>query len=80
MEVHLATIEEGLCKAEIYETAMPGQFSIRYCSQDGSVVAEEPLTGVSTYKQRELEIRSRLNELCAGRELPEAPLSDSGEY
>lgn len=80
MDTPLATLEEGSCKAEVYETALPGQFSVRYLNADGTVAGEEPLTGVSTYKQREQEIRDRIGELCKGEPLAGAPLADSGEY
>lgn len=80
MHEPIATIEEGSCKAAVYEAEMPGQFTIRYTGQDGSVLCEEPLTGVSSYRQREQEIRNRLRALCKGREIDGAPLSDSGEY
>jgi hypothetical protein len=80
MDVPIAILEEGTCMAEILETAMPGQFTIRYRNRDGSVLAEESLTGVSSYKQREREIRSRLSKVCKGHEIDDAPLSDPGEY
>jgi hypothetical protein len=80
MEGPIATLEEGTCMAEIFETAMPGHFTIRYRTQDGSVLAEESLTGVSSYKQREAEIRSRLSKVCKGHVIDEGTLSDSGEY
>jgi hypothetical protein len=80
MDSPIATLEEGTCLAEIFETAMPGQFTIRYRTQDGSILAEESLTGVSSYKQREPEIRSRLSKVCKGNGIDEGTLSDSGEY
>lgn len=80
MDTPLATLEQGTCKAEIYEAAMPGQFTVRYCRQNGTVVSEEPLTGVSSYRQREPEIRNRLNEMCRGLDGDSSALSDSGEY
>lgn len=80
MSTLLATLENGGCKAEIYETALPGQFSIHYCDREGQLVAEEPLTGVSTYHQREQEILTRIQELCLGRDIKPGQLSDAGEY
>jgi hypothetical protein len=80
MEIPLATLEHGKCKAEIFETRLPGSFSVRYCGADGSVLAEEPLTGVSTFRQREKEILERLDELCSGKRPHGEPLTDSGEY
>lgn len=80
MDNPIATLEDGACVAEIFEAAMPGQFTIRYRGQDGTVLAEEPLTGVSSYKQREQEIRRRLNKICQGHGIDEGLLSDAGEY
>ncbi|MBV8817745.1 MAG: hypothetical protein JO022_05255 [Acidobacteriaceae bacterium] len=80
MSTPLATLEQGGCKAEIYEEALPGQFSIRYFGPAGVMLAEEPLTGVSSYHQREQEILARLQELCAGGQPASAELSDPGEY
>jgi hypothetical protein len=80
MDDPLATLEDGTCKAEIYEAGMPSQFTIRYLGPDGRVMAEEPLTGVSSYRLREVEIRKRLGELCSGSEIHGEPLSDFGEY
>jgi hypothetical protein len=80
MNTPLATLEQGSCKAEIYETALPGQFSIRYCDSAGTTLAEEQLTGVSSYRQREQEILARLEELCAGGNPKSGELSDAGEY
>ncbi len=80
MDTPLATLENGSCKAEIYEAALPGQFSVRFLSGDGTVLAEESLTGVSSYRQREQEIIQRLDEFCRGVEVKTEPLADSGEY
>lgn len=80
MDRPLATVEHANCKAEVYETELPGQFSVRYLNGKGQVAAEEPLTGVSSYRQREQEIRDRIDELCRGGQLDPTPLSDSGEY
>ena len=80
MDSPLATLENGTCKAEIYENSLPGEFTVRYRGQDGSVLAEEPLTGVSSYRQREAEIRQRLDEVCGGQAIEPTGLSDSGEY
>ena len=80
MNTPLATFERGTCKAEVYESAMPGQFSIQYYNAAGTLLLEEPLTGVSSYKQREDEILARIEELCQGGNPDSAALSDSGEY
>ncbi len=80
MQKSLATLERGECKAVVYETALPGQFSVQYLDASGVVLVEEPLTGVSSYRQREQEILARLDELCSGGAVKPAELSDSGEY
>jgi len=80
MDQLLTALENGKCKAEIYETALPGQFTIRYLDEVGGVLFEEQLSGISSYRQRESEILRRLNELCAGRKVKSATLADSGEY
>lgn len=80
MDKPLATLEHGNCSAEIYENALPGSFLVRYTDKAGTVLGEEPLTGVSTYRQREKEILARLDELCSGQEPQTAQLADSGEY
>lgn len=53
---------------------------MRYIGSDGQVMAEDPLTGVSSYRQREQEIQQRLAELCGGKSPESAQLADSGEY
>ncbi len=80
MEEPLATLEDDGCKAEIYESALPGSFTVRYRNEKGEVIAEESLTGVSTYRQREKEIRERLHEIRHGGQPESATLADSGEY
>ena len=73
----LATLEHENAKAEIYETALPGQFTIRYVDAAGKILAEEELSGVSSYKQREDEILARLQQLSHGGAAKSAALSDS---
>src|ERR1700761_5403905 len=69
------------CKAEIYEKALPGEFTVVYRDESGKVLEESDLTGVSTYRQRSAEIEDRLRQLCAGINLPApAELASSGEY
>lgn len=80
MDKLLATLEQGKCKAEIYETALPGQFCVRYYDSAGTMVNEDELTGISTYKQREDEIMQRLQTLCVGEAVKSGQLSDPGEY
>lgn len=79
METALATIDHGKCKAEIFETALPGQFLVRYYDSNGNLAVEDELTGISTYKQREQEITERLKEVCEGGR-PSGTLADAGEY
>ena len=81
MDTPLATIEGGGCSAEIYEQAMPGQFTILYRNAAGEVLEEAELTGVSTYRQRESEIKDHLAQICAGLK-PSDPdaLAAAGEY
>ncbi len=81
MDTPIATLERHGCKAEIFEQALPGQFTITYKNAKGEVVEEAELTGVSTYRLREAEIKEHLEQICAG--LPAPPpeeLSDAGEY
>lgn len=80
MDTLLTTLEHGKCKAEIYETTLPGQFSIHYTNDKGEVLAEEALTGVASYRQREEEIIARMDEFCKGMEPPPGALAASGEY
>ena len=81
MDTPLATIEGRGCNAEIYEQSLPGQFTILYRNVAGEVLEEAELTGVSTYRQREAEIRDHLDKICAGL-TPKDPdaLASSGEY
>lgn len=78
MGTPLATLVQGMCKAEIYEAALPGQFLVRYYDSKGAMLAEEELTGVSTYKQREAEILERIQQFCQGAD--STGLANSGEY
>jgi hypothetical protein len=82
MDNPIATIERHGCKAEIYEQALPGQFTILYRSAAGEVLEQAELTGVSTYRQREAEINDHLEQICSGLNPPPPPeaLADSGEY
>jgi hypothetical protein len=80
MDAPLAVLDNGKCKAEIYETALPGQFTVRYVDVKGATICEEPLSGVSSYHQREREILDRLQQLCEGEKPKSAVLADPGEY
>lgn len=68
-------------KADVYSTAMPGEFKIIYLDGHGKQIEEAPLTGISTYKQRETEIVDRLRQFSEGAKPAATPyLGDSGEY
>ncbi len=68
-------------KADIYSTSAPGEFKIVYLDAGGKQLEEAPLTGISTYKQREAEIIDRLRQFSEGAKPTETPyLGDSGEY
>src|SRR5579875_21094 len=47
------TLNDGDVKADIYSLSMPGEFCVVYRDAHGRVLEERPLTGISTYKQRE---------------------------
>ena len=77
----ITTLSDGAFKAEIYSTELPGEFTIRFVDGSGAAVAEETLSGVSTYRQREPEILQRLHALATGvTPPPSSELADSGEY
>lgn len=68
-------------KAEIYSTSVPGEFRVRYLDKSGKQLEEAPLTGISTYKQREQEIVERLRQFSEGGKSAETPdQGDAGEY
>ena len=67
--------------ADIYSLETPGEFKVVYRDATGKSLEEAPLTGVSTYRQREGEILDRLKQLHSGvppEKLPD--LGDAGEY
>lgn len=67
--------------ADIYSTAAPGEFRVIYLDSAGQTLEETPLTGISTYRQRETEITDRLRQLKEGAQPSQTPyLGDSGEY
>ena len=77
----IASIERGGCRADIYEQALPGQFTVIFRDSKGKALEEIELTGVSTYRQRESEITERLDKLCSGEPAGSPDqLEDSGEY
>lgn len=68
-------------KADIYSTSVPGEFKVVYLNDAGKPLEEAPLTGISSYKQRETEIVDRLRQLSEGAQPAETPYQgDSGEY
>jgi hypothetical protein len=67
--------------AEIYSLSMPGEFEVVYRNENGGEVERVTVTGVSTYHQREDEIRTRLEQLRKGQGSAGKPnLEDAGEY
>ena len=68
-------------KADVYSTSAPGEFRIVYLDASGKQLEEAPLTGISTYKQREAEIIDRLRQFSEGAKPAETPYQgDAGEY
>jgi hypothetical protein len=61
------TFSDGDVKAEVYSLSLPGEFQVVYRDAGGQVLEETTLAGISTYKQREPEIRTRLSELAHDR-------------
>lgn len=77
----VGTLLHGDYKAEIFSTSMPGEFKVVYLDPEGKTLDEVPLTGISTYKQRESEIAEQLQKLAHGDPAPEMPeRGDAGEY
>ena len=77
----VGTLKHVGYKADIFSTSMPGEFRVVYQDPAGKILAEAPLTGISSYKQRESEILDRLIALSDGAELPQTPdQGDPGEY
>ena len=80
-EQSVGTLNYSDLKADIYSTSLPGEFKVVYRDAAGSTLAEESLSGVSTYRQREPEILTRLQQLSEqGKLAPTSELADSGEY
>ncbi len=77
----VGTLTHGQYKAEIFSTSLPGEFKVIFRGPNGNVLEEAPLTGISSYKQREDEITDQLRKLAHGATPPEVPdLGDAGEY
>ena len=75
------TIAYAEFTAEIYSMNLPGEFVVIYRDATGQQLEEVPLTGISSYKQREPEIRERLRQLKEGAPLRKTPdRGDAGEY
>ena len=69
----------GNIKAEIYSTERPGEFEVVYL-RDGKILERAPLTGISSYRQREPEIEERMRQLHEGGPTSPPDLGDPGEY
>jgi hypothetical protein len=68
-------------RAQVYSTNTPGEFRVIYQDPSGNTLEEAPLTGISTYRQREPEILARLKQLKEGTPPSKTPdLGDPGEY
>lgn len=77
----VGTVTYGDYKAEVFSTSLPGEFRVAYQNGGGETVEESPLTGISSYRQRESEISDRLKQLANGASIPATPdLGDAGEY
>ncbi len=77
----VATLTLGGLKADVYSLSIPGEFKVIYRGRGDETIEEAPLTGISTYKQREPEIMARLKQLSAGaKPNPNPVLGDPGEY
>ncbi len=77
----VGTLKHGEYKADIFSTSMPGEFKVLYQDPSGKTLVEAPLTGISSYRQRESEILDRLKRLSEGVKPPDTPdQGDSGEY
>lgn len=77
----VATLTHDDFKADIYSLSIPGEFKVVYRSPGGEMLEERPLTGISSYRQREPEIMERLHQLSKGVEPAANPdRGDAGEY
>ncbi len=77
----VGSLKYGEYKADIFSTSMPGEFKVIYHDPRGNPVVEAPLTGISSYKQREREILDNLKRLSDGAKPPQTPdQGDAGEY
>ncbi len=77
----VGTVTYGEYKADVFSTAMPGEFKVIYQDPSGKTLVEAPLTGISSYRQRESEIAQHLKQLSEGGTAPATPdQGDPGEY
>ncbi len=77
----VGSFEYSGLKAEVYSSNLPGEFRIVFRDASGNTLEETPLTGVSTYRQRETEIMERLRQLSEGKDTAPSPdLTSAGEY
>lgn len=80
-ETLVGTINHGDLSADVYSTNLSGEFKVLYRNGAGEVLEEAPLTGISSYKQRETEIMERLQQLAeGGKAAPVPDRGDAGEY
>ncbi len=80
-ENHLVgTLSHGEYTAEVFSTNIPGEFKVVYQDASGKQLEEAPLTGISSYRQRENEIREHLSRLAHGETTAVPDLGDPGEY
>lgn len=77
----VGTLAYATWRADVFSTNAPAEFQVVYHDGTGKPVEEAPLTGISSYKQREAEILERLRQLSEGASPEKTPyLGDAGEY
>ena len=77
----VGTLNYDNYKADVYSSSVPGEFKIIYRDPAGRELEQSPMTGISTYHQREHEILEHLHQLSHGVPPGQPPdLEDSGEY
>ena len=80
-EQQVGTLTFSGYTAQVYSTKTPGEFRVIYQDPGGKTLEEAPLTGISTYHQRESEILARLRQFRDGAPpVPTPYLGDPGEY
>ena len=78
-EQPIRTLTFASYKADVYSTNYPGEFRIIYVDGLGNALEEMSLTGISTYRQRESEIVSRLRQLHESAESSGSRESEEAE-